>query len=783
MSLDEALSGVIYTSISSDYKEPSDTVISLDEASSEVTYTSISSDYEEPSNIRSLGVVVYGYDRLLMHPVDPPSPDYVSGLKELEHALLSPDYVSGPEHPEYLAPSDEKVPAEEQPLHAVVSPTTDSPGYVTEDDEEEEEESYGDDADEEEEDEDEEEEEEHLASADSVPPPAYRTTARMSIQAQTPIPFPSKAEVDMLLAIPTPPSSPLTPLSSLLPRIPSPPFPVPSPPTASPIYTKAPLGYMAAGIRLRTASPPPLPLSLPLPLQPPIILPCTRASMVMMRVVAPSTYYLAPLSGTPPLLPIPLPSSSPPLLLPSINCRANFLEVVLPPQKWLCIAPGLRYEIEESSSTPTARPTGGFRADYGFIGTLDVEIRRDPDIEIGYRITDVWEDADEIAKEIPTTDVAELGQRMIDFVKTSEARAYHEAWVQSMDASDTGRSKVKTLHTTILAQETEIRDLRAANRRRQAQLAEALTLLRTLQTQMKMPQRKTPKTRTTFATATTSMTDAAIRALISQGVADALAEHEIQRNNNLNGDESQGSGSGTEGVVGLTQWFERIETVFNISNYAVENQVNEPWNTLMKMMTAKYCPRNEIKKLEMEIWELKVKESDMIHGSVMAFKPKIMQDAVEFVTELIDKKIRTLLNIRLRIKGSKMLTNSNKTRGRTLARTTLLGLGRRSHMGDLSHYALNETITMMVCQKVTCFECGAQGHFKKECLKLKNNNRDNQGGNGNAPAKVYVVGNGGTNPDSNVITELGSIDVIIVMDWLARYHVVIVCTEKIIRIP
>ncbi|GKD95496.1 hypothetical protein Tco_1379393 [Tanacetum coccineum] len=36
--------------------------------------------------------------------------------------------------------------------------------------------------------------------------------------------------------------------------------------------------------------------------------------------------------------------------------------------------------------------------------------------------------------------------------------------------------------------------------------------------------------------------------------------------------------------------------------------------------------------------------------------------------------------------------------------------------------------------------------------KLKNNNRGNQGGNGNAPAKVYAVGHAGTNPDSNVVT-------------------------------
>nr|GFC41962.1 hypothetical protein [Tanacetum cinerariifolium] len=77
-----------------------------------------------------------------------------------------------------------------------------------------------------------------------------------------------------------------------------------------------------------------------------------------------------------------------------------------------------------------------------------------------------------------------------------------------------------------------------------------------------------------------------------------------------------------------------------------------PWGTLMKMMTAKYYPLNEIKKLEIEIYELKVKESDriekyvgglpdMIHGSVMTSKAKTIQDAVEFATELMDKKIHT----------------------------------------------------------------------------------------------------------------------------------------------
>ncbi|GJS54423.1 hypothetical protein Tco_0627785 [Tanacetum coccineum] len=145
--------------------------------------------------------------------------------------------------------------------------------------------------------------------------------------------------------------------------------------------------------QLRTASPP-LPLSSPLPLSPPIILPHTRASMVLMSAAAPSTYILTPRSrtppsGTPPILPIPLPTSSLPLPLPSTNRRVDVPEVVLPPWKRLCIALGPRYEFGECSSSAAARSTGGFRANYSFVGTLDAEIRRDPDREVDYEITDL----------------------------------------------------------------------------------------------------------------------------------------------------------------------------------------------------------------------------------------------------------------------------------------------------------------------------------------------------------------------------------------------------------
>nr|GEX99673.1 reverse transcriptase domain-containing protein [Tanacetum cinerariifolium] len=123
---------------------------------------------------------------------------------------------------------------------------------------------------------DDEEEEENLALADSStvpivdPIPLAGDTeefeideARKMVKPQTPIPFPSEAEVARLLALPTTLPSLLTPLLSLLPQIPSPPLPVsslplplPSPPTTSPTYAEAPLGYRAAEIQMRATSPP-----------------------------------------------------------------------------------------------------------------------------------------------------------------------------------------------------------------------------------------------------------------------------------------------------------------------------------------------------------------------------------------------------------------------------------------------------------------------------------------------------------------------------------------------
>nr|GEU98288.1 hypothetical protein [Tanacetum cinerariifolium] len=155
-------------------------------------------------------------------------------------------------------------------------------------------------------------------SPDYVPSPEHPPTPEFVLE-PTPISLPSETEVARLLSIPTLPplslsllSSPLPLILSPLPPILSSPLPISFPPLpSSPTY---PLGYRAMMIRLRAEAPstshPP----------PPIILPHTRESVAMLRAVAPSTYILAPRSetppsGTPPLLLIPLPTSSPPLLL------------------------------------------------------------------------------------------------------------------------------------------------------------------------------------------------------------------------------------------------------------------------------------------------------------------------------------------------------------------------------------------------------------------------------------------------------------------------------------
>ncbi|GJZ37412.1 hypothetical protein Tco_0583603 [Tanacetum coccineum] len=236
----------------------------MSSASSAVTYTSVYTDSEpgrvfwgadeEISDGGIPRVIVYGYDGLPMQPVAPPSPDYIPGPEEPQTP------------PEYEDDETEDGPVD-YPIDGVDHPTAESPGYVAESDPEEDPEEYeddetedgpvdypmdggddgddddgdssGDDADDEDEDEEdeEEEEEEHLAPADSaivvptvepvsppegtepvIPPSSTdisTTGARITVRLQASISLPPEAEVERLLAMPTP--SPSPPISLLPP--------------------------------------------------------------------------------------------------------------------------------------------------------------------------------------------------------------------------------------------------------------------------------------------------------------------------------------------------------------------------------------------------------------------------------------------------------------------------------------------------------------------------------------------------------------------------------------
>ncbi|GJR10022.1 hypothetical protein Tco_0792674 [Tanacetum coccineum] len=183
------------------------------------------------------------------------------------------------------------------------------------------------------------------------------------------------------------------------------------------------------------------------------------------------------------------------------------------------------------------------------------------------------------------------------------------------------------------------------------------------------PKRATRST-PTVTTATTSVTNDQLKAMIDQGDTDALAARDADRN--TNGDDRHNSGTGvkrtervarectypyfikcqplnfkgTEGVVELIQWFEKIETAFSISNCSMENQIKFSTCTLLAgaltwwnshVRTVGHDVAYASDKIESYVGGL----PDMIHKSVVASKPKTMQEAIEIETELMDKKIHT----------------------------------------------------------------------------------------------------------------------------------------------
>nr|GEU46887.1 putative reverse transcriptase domain-containing protein [Tanacetum cinerariifolium] len=292
---------------------------------------------------------------------------------------------------------------------------------------------------------------------------------------------------------------------------------------------------------------------------------------------------------------------------------------------------------------------------------------------------------------------------------------------------------------------------------------------------------------------------------------------------------------GTEGVVGLIRWCEKMETMFHISNCPKRYQVKYvtctlldsaltwwnshkrtigtdaayalSWKELIKLMTEVYYPRNEIQKMETELWNLTVKNNDLatytqrfqeltmmctkmvpeeedrverfieglpdnIQGSVMATEPTRLQDVVRIANNMMDKKLKGYAN----------------TRGQNVARAYTVGNDEtKGYEGPLPycnrcklHHERQYTMKCSNCKRVrhkirdcraaiaattqgtlrtnqrvnTCFECEAPGHYRKDCPKIKNQNHGNKARIPEARGKAYVLRGGDTNTGSNTVTSM-----------------------------
>ncbi|GJS53403.1 putative reverse transcriptase domain-containing protein [Tanacetum coccineum] len=310
-----------------------------------------------------------------------------------------------------------------------------------------------------------------------------------------------------------------------------------------------------------------------------------------------------------------------------------------------------------------------------------------------------------------------------------------------------------------------------------------------------------------------SMTHEEVEELVTRRVAEEMEAREAARTLeplNENGDEQEGENGGngngengngnrngnhgTEGVVGLTRWFEKMETVFNISNcpsktIGVDAAYAMKWVGLMKLMTEVYCPRNEIQKMETKLWNLIVKGNDLtaytqrfqelillctrmvpkeediverfigglpnnIQGNVIVANPARLQDAIRIANQLMDKKLQ----------GYAARSVENKRR---IERPCTVKCNNCKRVGHQTRHCRSVTMVpntqrapLRNQQGVICYECGRLGHVKRECPKLRNRNHGNRVGNktgnhtgGNeATTRAYAIGGGVTNPDSNVVT-------------------------------
>ncbi|GJW58720.1 putative reverse transcriptase domain-containing protein [Tanacetum coccineum] len=270
--------------------------------------------------------------------------------------------------------------------------------------------------------------------------------------------------------------------------------------------------------------------------------------------------------------------------------------------------------------------------------------------------------------------------------------------------------------------------------------------------------------------------------------------------------------NGTEGAVGLTRWFERTESVFSRSRCAEENKVTfatgtltddalswwnayaQPmgieqanqitWTELKRLLTNKYCPRTEIRKMEEELYNLIVKGNDLkpyvrrfqeltvlcpnmvpnndklleafigglprsIEGNVTASKPQTLEEAINIAQRLMDqvtKHAPMQVSSDNKRKFDDRRTFSNNSRSNNNYRNTNNRYNNRRQQNRRQEAGRAYAVTssengryagdLPLCKRCNyhhtgpctgrCNNCNRMGHLSKNCRSKKPATRSNQ---------------------------------------------------------
>nr|GFC79295.1 hypothetical protein [Tanacetum cinerariifolium] len=144
---------------------------------------------------------------------------------------------------------------------------------------------------------------------------------------------------------------------------------------------------------------------------------------------------------------------------------------------------------------------------------------------------------------------------------------------------------------------------------------------------------------------------------------------------------------------------------------------------------------------------------DNIYGSVKASKPKTLDETIELANDLMVQKLRTYAERQSNNKR-KADESFRNNHGHQQQAPKRQNVARVYNIGTGEKKPYSGNFPKAIPKGNGCFECRAPGHFKRDCLKLKNKN----GGNVNAQGWVYAVrnaekkGNASRDSDSNVVT-------------------------------